>query len=115
MKPKQHDRTKLPKWAQHEMEMLEMFAREAEARANKLKALADGAMESNTYIENYDKDNHLLPPSSEVNFKVGRGIIAVKIATDGESVRVFARSRYAEIMAIYPKSGNYVELGWVDY
>ena len=112
---KEHDRTKLPKWAQHEMKTLEMFAREADQRAEMFKKLSRGTIDSNTFIDHYDRPSHKLPPFSDVSFEVGRGVVNVRIASDGESVRIHANSRFAEIMVVYPKSSNYIELGWVDY
>lgn len=82
------DRTKLPKWAQQEIAVLEMRLREARAENAQI-----ASEETDTFIERRrDQQATYLPNGTEVSFLTSTPYGAIRVRREGDHVNVTADS-----------------------
>jgi hypothetical protein len=101
------DLTKLPKWAQSKINVLEMRLREEKAR----NAIID-AGESNTLIWMWDSPDVSLPNNAHIRFRLAdsekAGLTEITVNVKDDVLRV---STGVDAIAVYPGAANTVEIG----
>jgi hypothetical protein len=104
----QHDRSKLPKWAQQDLERLERDLAHAQ---NKLTA---GPEDSNTFADPYADAPRPLGKGAIIEFSLGeRSRIRTRIEHDHKG-NAYVEVNGDDLLTVEPRSGNAIRIRLVD-
>lgn len=107
MRPSERDSSKLPKWAQTKIEVLE---KDVEWHRRRLAEALGGPEDSNTYIDTYTDINERklnLPNDSRVVFRLPNGHqLEARLYHDGTYVELRSTGLMSGSLEVQPQASN---------